>query len=51
MLEYSKSIRWYSAAVGLFLEEYFSMDSMRSIASIEASGISSAKLTPFSSEK
>jgi len=39
VLEYSKSFLLYSAAVGLFLEEYLSMDSMRSIASIEASGI------------
>jgi hypothetical protein len=37
--------------VGLFLEEYLSIDSMRSMASIDASGINSAKLTPFSSAK
>lgn len=41
----------YSAAVGLFREEYFSIDSIRSMASIEASGISYAKLTPFYSAK
>lgn len=37
-----------SAAVGRFREEYFSIDSMRSIASGEAVGMISARLTPFS---
>ncbi len=37
----------YSEAVGLFLEEYLSIFSIRSIASIEAEGINSIKLTPF----
>ena len=41
----------YSAAVGLFLEEYCSMASIKSIASMDASGISSPSLTPFSSGK
>ena len=41
----------YYEAVGLFLEEYCSMDSMRSIAYTEALGMSSAKLMPFSYEK
>ena len=51
VLQYSNYLQTYSAAVGLFREEYFSMDSMRSMASIEASGRSSARLSPFSSAK
>ena len=51
MLQDSLSIDKYSAAVGLFLEEYWSIDSIRSIAYIDASGISSPKFTPFYYEK
>ena len=36
----------YSAAVGLFLDEYLSIDSIKSMASGEASGIISVRLTP-----
>ena len=51
VLEQSQLCNKYSVAVGLFLEEYRNMDSIKSMASIEAVGIISAKLIPFSSGK
>jgi hypothetical protein len=39
MFQNSKSLKKYSAAVGLFRDEYASIDSKRSIASIDAFGM------------
>ena len=48
VLQYSLWTIGYSAAVGLLRDEYFSIDSIRSTAYIEAFGNKSAKFTPFS---